>query len=153
MRIVEHERFEAVVAAVILASAIVMCFEVQYKGFQIGFDLKYRGYTLESHEIWPAAEWTFFFFDWFFGLVFLVEAIMKILCLRRHYFLDAWNWLDLLVVITFLVDKGASSFLPINKQLLQLLRLFRLVRLFRLLIVFSQRSLGFTRSVNFLSDS
>jgi len=133
VRIVTHENFEAFVAAVIVSSTVVMCFEVQYKGLQVGFDLKYKGHTLQSHEIWPAAEWTFWFFDWFFGLVFLVEAIMKLACMWRHYFHDVWNCLDLFVVITFLVDKGASKFLPINKQLLQLLRLFRLVRLFRLL--------------------
>jgi len=133
VRIVTHDNFEAMVAAVILSSGIVMCFEVQYRSLQVCHDLRYRGCQEEAHAIWPAAWYAFVFFDWFFGMVFLAEAILKLGCYGMRYFKDVWNWLDLIVVVTFVIDKGASSFLPINKQILALLRLFRLVRLFRLL--------------------
>merc|ERR1712100_851307 len=42
--IVKHKRFEAVLSSAIMANAVVICFEVQYTGLQIGRDLQYRGY-------------------------------------------------------------------------------------------------------------
>merc|ERR1719389_1424351 len=57
---------------------------------------------------------------------------MKLSVYYFAYFKDMFNWVDFVVVLAFLLDKTASSFLPLDKQMIQLLRLFRLVRLVRL---------------------
>jgi len=75
----------------------------------------------------------FVLFDWAFGILFFFEATVKIGVFRVAYFKDGWSWLDLLCVLTFLIDKAASALLPVDPRILRLLRLFRLLRLVRLL--------------------
>jgi hypothetical protein len=72
-------------------------------------------------------------FDWIMGILFVAEALVKIGCFGYKYLLEAWNYIDMLVVLAFLIDKVASSVMPVRKQTIQLLRLFRLVRLVRLI--------------------
>jgi len=128
---VKDDKFEGIIAAFILSNAFVLCFEVQYKGLQVGFELQYSGCKEEAHVVWPAADIVFILFDWFFGLVFVCEASVKILVYASRYFCDGWNWLDLTCVLAFVVDKIATALLPINSQALRLLRLLRPARLVR----------------------
>jgi len=131
--IVTHDRFEFLVTSLIMANAFILCWEVQYQGFEVGFDLKYRKFRDGMDDQWPGAGTAFVFFDWVFGLLFLVEAVAKIACFGSKYFLDGWNWLDFLCVVTFYLHKVASALIPVKPQILRLLRLFRLLRMVRLL--------------------
>jgi Ca2+-binding EF-hand superfamily protein len=136
--IVDNERFEVGMTLLILGNAIVMTFGSQYSGFDIGFNLQYPGYQRHrASETWPGADIAFQALDWCFGLIFLIEAIMKMSVFKLQYFWGCWsvlwNWLDFACVLAFLVSKIASSFLPIDAQALRLLRLIRLIRLLRIL--------------------
>jgi len=133
--IVKHDRFEAFIACLILANAIIMCFEVQYEGIQIGFELQYDGIEVDAVTSWPGAPVTLSFLDWLFGITFFLEAILKVLTLRVAYFKAYWNWLDFVCVLAFVADKvfEALSASPFDAQVIRLTRLFRLVRLVRLI--------------------
>jgi len=130
---VTHPRFDMALASAIMANAVVLCFEVQYNGLQVGFDLQYQKYRADAKTVWPGADITFIVLDYMFGLLFIAELILKVASSGPwRYMRDAWNWLDVLCVFAFLIDKIGSAFLPMKVSLLRLLRLFRLIRLVRL---------------------
>eukprot|EP00045_Choanoeca_perplexa_P001967 m.22459 g.22459 ORF g.22459 m.22459 type:complete len:1360 (+) comp11254_c0_seq3:204-4283(+) len=70
-----------------------------------------------------------------FNIIFLAEAVIKLVAWKRAYFKDSWNIFDFCIVIVgilgLLVDLLASS-VGINTTVLRVLRLFRIVRILRL---------------------
>jgi len=50
---VTHPRFDMALASAIMANAVVLCFEVQYNGLQVGFDLQYQKYRADAKTVWP----------------------------------------------------------------------------------------------------
>jgi hypothetical protein len=137
-RMVNHDNFEMMIAALIMANALVMCLEVQQKGLQIGFELQYKGCEKDAKELWPLAHEVFIGFDWLFGVLYFGEALLKLFALRYKYFCDLWSWLDLMCVLSFILDKAASGILPGDAQSLRLIRLARLMRLIRLIRTLEQ---------------
>lgn len=127
------KEFEMAIAFFILSNALVMFWEGQYQGLDVGFRLLYPGRPTEAHDVWANAERAFDIADWFFGLLFGAEALFKLCFWGLYYLKSKWNLLDLLCVLTFAFDKAATVSLGFNPQTLRLLRLFRLVRLVRLL--------------------
>jgi len=143
-----------------MINAFIMCWECQYQGLDVGFQLQYPGRPVEAQTVWSGAETAFNFFDLLFGSLFVLEMVVKLLCWRCRYFYDSdgwefasedlevkgwklvmlqffwsvrgWNILDFSCVLTFLFDKGLTV-VSVNPQMLRLLRLFRLFRLVRLL--------------------
>lgn len=72
----------------------------------------------------------------FFTLVFFAEAVLKLRVLRKTYFHDRWNCLDVSLVVLSIVDIGCSWIfgeLGADLQVLSILRLARLCRLARVL--------------------
>lgn len=133
-RVVEHDAFEMAIAGLIMANAMCMGLEVQYAGIQLGSDLKYERYNNEADELWPGAEKCFSVFQWIFGILFLLEAILKFIAIGYRYFCAMWNWVDFIAVVAFVVDKFVASITgSANPMSLRLLRMFRLVRLIRLI--------------------
>jgi hypothetical protein len=57
-----------------------------------------------------------------FSAVFILEAVLKIICLNKYYFMNGWNVFDLVIVVASIVDLGVE-----NVQGLSVLRTFRLV--------------------------
>lgn len=131
--IVQHNNFEHAFAVVIMMNALVMSFDVQYRGLQVGFDMGYRGMTKRADEHWPGAELAFEILDWIFGVLLTLEVLLRMLGFRCMYIRDVWNYLDLICLFAFLINKVASIAIPIDRQTIQLLRLFRLLRLIRLI--------------------
>ncbi|XP_015766470.1 PREDICTED: sodium channel protein type 5 subunit alpha-like [Acropora digitifera] len=75
-------------------------------------------------------------FNWFFTLVFILEAVMKLAALRHHYFGKVWNIFDFVIVITSIIglamdELGGSS--VVNPSLLRVFRVARVARLLRVL--------------------
>lgn len=70
----------------------------------------------------------------FFTVVFTVEAIIKIVALRQHYFRSAWNNFDfVVVVITWIVQIIVFSPSEIDVKILgTIVRTLRICRIFRL---------------------
>jgi len=131
--IVTHDKFEGFIATMIMANALILCFEVQYYGFDICYKLKYKGCEDEATVVWPGAIWVFQAFDILFGLMFTFEMLAKLSCFGYKYFCDCWNYLDSACVVAFFIEKSFTAALPLNSKSLRLLRLFRLLRLVRLL--------------------
>jgi len=69
-----------------------------------------------------------------FGIIFSIEAIMKIIAYRRNYFREAWNQFDFTVVIlTWLVLIILQFELPFDVSILGMIaRTLRIGRVFRL---------------------
>ena len=86
-----HEWFEVFVAVIILGASIGMCFEVQYNGLQLGYELQYAGCNDSAKHVWPHALGLFNFIDVFFGSLFILEAITKMFCFGCKYFCDSSN--------------------------------------------------------------
>jgi len=68
--------------------------------------------------------------EWFFGCVFVVEIILKLLSWRKLFFFDPWNAIDTTIVVFWVVGVAGGSRLPVG--LLRLVRLARLLRLMKL---------------------
>ena len=72
--------------------------------------------------------------NYFFMLVFTVEAIIKIIAHRTHYFKDAWNKFDFTVVvltaiILIITWAGIGKDLAIMGTIVRVLRIGRVFRL------------------------
>ena len=55
----------------------------------------------DSHE----KDEVLYFIEFTFILIFLLEFILKIIALRKHYFKDGWNIVDFVVLIISIVGK------------------------------------------------
>eukprot|EP00929_Paragymnodinium_shiwhaense_P072061 TRINITY_DN36584_c0_g1_i1.p1 TRINITY_DN36584_c0_g1~~TRINITY_DN36584_c0_g1_i1.p1 ORF type:complete len:675 (+),score=135.94 TRINITY_DN36584_c0_g1_i1:142-2166(+) len=122
--------FELVFAVLILANGAVMMIESQYRGFQTGYTLGYPLTPRPASEVWPWAEAAFIALDMFFGIVFTIELVLKVIGLRRVFFCNGWNWFDLFIIVSWMFTSFGGS-LPVQNPMV--LRLFRIVRLLRLL--------------------
>lgn len=132
-RAVQHDNFELVFAIVIMVNALVMCFDVQYRGLQIGSDMQYNSITQRADQTWPGAEKVFDVFDWIFGFLLSLEVLLRVAGFRCMYARDVWNYVDLICLLAFFIEKVASIMVLIGRQKIQLFRMFRLLRLIRLL--------------------
>jgi len=127
--------FDIAIAFAVLCNALIMFWEGQYEGLDVGLKLQFPTRQKEARTVWAGAETAFAVFYWFFGLVFLLECIMKNCCWRQNYFRDRWNLLDFLCVVEFVFARMAENtgFKPQMTRLLRLFRLARIVRLIRFL--------------------
>jgi hypothetical protein len=130
--VVMSDGFEAIVMLAIVINAIILSFEAQYDGLELGFSLQYSGYSQQADTVWPHANEVFTHCDWFFGVAFCVELFLKIPVYGLSYFYDLWHWLDISCVVAFLIDKLMSTYVPLGGHGLRLLRLIRVFRLVRL---------------------
>ncbi|XP_035390987.1 voltage-dependent T-type calcium channel subunit alpha-1H [Electrophorus electricus] len=79
------------------------------------------------------------YFNYVFTLVFVVEAILKLVAFGlRRFFKDRWNQLDLAIVLLSVmgitleeIDLNAS--LPINPTIIRIMRVLRIARVLKLL--------------------
>ena len=130
-RFVQSAVFETSFASLIIFNALVMAADVQVVGIDIGADLAYATYMPTSQTA-PWARPMFEYFEWFFGVAFTVEIVMKFTAFGLDFVKDLWNWIDTFIVLCWYIDVVANDILPINTTLLRLLRLARLLRLLRL---------------------
>jgi len=124
--------FEPFIAAIIMANAFTMAAELQYSGFQLGYELKFKGWALTAAESWPNAVQVFEVLEWVFGIVFALEMLFKMKVLRCKWFKDAWNWIDAVIVACWALEKLSGSLIPIGTQWIRIVRLMRLGRLLTL---------------------
>lgn len=131
--IVLHERFDMAMTALIAANTCALAFEVQYQGLGLCHNLDYKGCEVPETQVWPNATDVFLVFDWIFGIGFIVEGSMKVWGLRFGFFKAPANWVDMGVIIAFLIEKVAANLLPFDAPLMRLCRLLRLARLSRII--------------------
>jgi len=134
--LVNHPYFEAVFSTLIFANTVVVCFEVQYSGFDIGYNINYPTSPNPSAIVWPQAEVWFDLLMFFFGLAFTLEVILKVMFLRLDFPRNTWNLFDTIVVTVWLAEQaGLLANLIFNPNVLRALRLVRLVRLTRMVSI------------------
>jgi Ca2+-binding EF-hand superfamily protein len=131
--VVKSIAFELVFAALIFINTIVMASESQYNGIGVGFEVGYPGYTLPKERAWPGAGATFIAIDWFFGIAFSIEIVVKFIALPREFIKDWWNWLDTIIVLFWALAPSGLLYLPLDPMLLRLFRLVKLLRMLRLI--------------------
>lgn len=73
--------------------------------------------------------------NYFFSIVFTIEAIIKLVAMHCNYFKEAWNQFDFIVVVgTWLVIIVMKMGLPIDLAILgTILRTLRIGRVFRII--------------------
>ncbi|CAK0860162.1 unnamed protein product [Prorocentrum cordatum] len=124
--------FELVVAAAIVANGLFIAAEAEYNGFEIAADIGYAGAeTPSAEEVWPDAELVFRAAYWCFGVFFTIEILIKIAGERGEFTRNAWNWIDLVLVLSWIFSLVFNS--SINPQIFRNIRLIRVFRIARLL--------------------
>ncbi|CAK0900277.1 unnamed protein product, partial [Prorocentrum cordatum] len=133
-QLVTNSKFELFFSTMILLNAVVVAFAVQFRGFDVGFELGYRWYERPAVETWPMAESFFEVCDWVFGIAFTVELVLKALGMRQYphaYLADVWNYFDFAMVVLFYID--ALGVTPVKAGVLRVTRMVRFARLVKLL--------------------
>jgi len=69
------------------------------------------------------------------GVLFVIEAALKIVAMRHRYFMEAMNWLDFLLVLSWVLELAGIG-VGSKAKFTRLLRLLKLVRLLKLLRIF-----------------
>jgi len=107
---------------------------IHLKGLDLGSELGHFSFVSSEGSSWPTwHNWqdTLHAIEIFFGVLFTVEVVLKIIGERRDFPKDPWNWLDTSIVLIWLFSE-LSVGLPIKTQVLRLVRLARLVRVAKL---------------------
>ncbi|CAK9095581.1 Sodium channel protein type 11 subunit alpha (NaN) (Sensory neuron sodium channel 2) (Sodium channel protein type XI subunit alpha) (Voltage-gated sodium channel subunit alpha Nav1.9) [Durusdinium trenchii] len=129
--------FDIVAAGFIFLNAIVMALESQFQGLSIGADLKYKDLNTGHTETWANAQPVFNIFGYFFGAIFTIELLLKIIGQRLDFFRHVWNYIDTIIIVTWIISVASgTSTLPVEPTLLRVARLARLLRLLRVLHTF-----------------
>eukprot|EP00930_Biecheleria_cincta_P093149 TRINITY_DN8332_c0_g1_i3.p1 TRINITY_DN8332_c0_g1~~TRINITY_DN8332_c0_g1_i3.p1 ORF type:complete len:697 (+),score=134.64 TRINITY_DN8332_c0_g1_i3:56-2146(+) len=123
--------FDTAFCAVIVLNTIMMGVEIQYKGIHAGYVIGFPRYLLSGEETWPGAREVFDASDTFFGSLFSLELFLKAISFRMKLFLNPWNYLDIVIVLSFIYEQILGD-LPVDPMPLRLARLARLLRLLRL---------------------
>lgn len=124
--------FELFFGFLIIFNTLILCLKVQYSGLDLGYDLEYTRYDNPADKAWPGAKESWDFFGYFFGVLFTVELVLKVVALRRDFLRDKWNWFDSAIVFAWYIELFKVVNLPIDSSVIRIFRLARLLRLLRL---------------------
>lgn len=131
--LVRSARFELFFSALIVVNSVTMALEATYTGQELGYRLGVPAYDVSAQNLWPGAKTGFDACGIFFGTLFAIELILKMIGLRKEFLTHLWNWFDSALVLMWLVENIlASSALDFDSDFLRLLRLIRLMRLVRI---------------------
>ena len=73
-----------------------------------------------------------------FTLLFTAEATVKLLALDYHYFREAWNCFDFVIVVSSLMEEFTT--IDFNPTMIRIFRVFRLARLLRCVLIRNSNS-------------
>jgi hypothetical protein len=136
IKFILHPAFEMTIVSIIMFNAFVIAAENQYIALGVGNYLDYPRYTSTREEAWPHADGVFEFFDMLFGIIYVMELVLKMYALRCSWFRDVWNYFDFLIVGFWLFETVLDTkepILPTNTTLLRTARLFKLLRLVKVI--------------------
>lgn len=127
-RLVRWTAFELFFAAMIILNSIVMAFEMTCSGRDIGYRIGFPHYDMKCADALPWQSRAFAFAETFFGTIFALECVLKIAGLQKEFLWSAWNWFDTFLVAFWVADSVMKN-LPLDSNMLRLVRLARLLRL------------------------
>lgn len=131
-RVVDSPYFEVFVAAIIVLNTIFMGLQMQYDGFDIGYDIQFVGHDRQADAIWPVAKTMFEVTEPIFTLVFTAELLARAFVYRRGYFTQPSNWLDISIVLFGLFELIFPVSPVVNPMMARLFRLSKLARAARI---------------------
>eukprot|EP00931_Biecheleriopsis_adriatica_P039458 TRINITY_DN22566_c0_g2_i1.p1 TRINITY_DN22566_c0_g2~~TRINITY_DN22566_c0_g2_i1.p1 ORF type:complete len:1346 (+),score=265.62 TRINITY_DN22566_c0_g2_i1:113-4150(+) len=132
--LVNDPRFELFFMVLILMNTVLMSVQIQYRGLEAGFQIGFHGAVKPAAEVWPGAETAFQVFEMFFGVLFTVEIVLKLLAVDLRFFCELWNVLDFVIVAAWVLDTSfANGVLPVDPMILRIFRVVKLLRMLRLI--------------------
>ena len=109
--VVVHPRFEVSVLGVVALSILAIAIDVQVCGLDLGYKLGYQHITSSPEVVMPWIRPMLNAFDFMFGVVFTIEMVLKIAGWQHLYFQHIANWLDMVIVMSWLAEVLYSSIL------------------------------------------
>jgi hypothetical protein len=125
--------FELFFSGVILANTICMAMDMEYKGLRTGYDMGYPKSGNPPSWLGDALEAVHEAFLW----IFVLELVLKMICLRKSFFIDTingrrrlpgWNYLDALIVGFGLFDRFGNLDVGLDPMIIRFVRLLKLAR-------------------------
>jgi len=129
--VVSSTWFDAAFSILILLNAAVMAMEAQYRGIDLGVIAGFPGSERSAEDAWPGAERVFDVLGWIFGLMFLMEVVMKVIALKVKFVKSIWNLFDTVVVLLWLLEEVIRH-INFDATIIRLGRMARLARLTRM---------------------
>jgi len=120
---------ELCIGIVVILNTITMATQRQYEGFDNEYMLNYEG-AKPADMVWPGWAVFFNFSEHVFGSMFLVECVLKLVVLNRH-FCTMWNCFDFVVVLVWCFDRTVTMVVLPNPTILRTARIARILRLVR----------------------
>eukprot|EP00929_Paragymnodinium_shiwhaense_P050577 TRINITY_DN25461_c0_g1_i1.p1 TRINITY_DN25461_c0_g1~~TRINITY_DN25461_c0_g1_i1.p1 ORF type:complete len:662 (-),score=113.44 TRINITY_DN25461_c0_g1_i1:411-2246(-) len=134
-RCIKNPLFESIFAVLILVSAVSMGLEQQYQGFDLAYKMSIPGYR-PAEETWPHARSLFLVAENFFGVVFTLEVVLKLVVLRVEFFRSFWNLYDTTIILFWIIQNLTLFAISVDPLVLRLARMCRLLRLLRFVKAF-----------------
>jgi len=116
---------------VVLLNVIVMAAQVQYRSYDLACLIDFGIGPKPSVERWPHAAEVFEVLEWMFGLTFIIELLVRVLCCVRPIADLPWNILDAVTIAAWFIDRLNAISIGFNPTLLRMVRWFRMIRLMR----------------------
>eukprot|EP00811_Abedinium_folium_P023006 NODE_3249_length_2066_cov_11.034554.p1 GENE.NODE_3249_length_2066_cov_11.034554~~NODE_3249_length_2066_cov_11.034554.p1 ORF type:complete len:603 (-),score=112.76 NODE_3249_length_2066_cov_11.034554:257-1969(-) len=130
LQFVTSSKFELTFAFLIIANAIIMAVDIQYRSFELADGLANTSSTRITYG--PRAKATLNVIAFVFNIIFMVEVMFKAVVMRRLFFRTLWNVFDSILVALWLIDIFIGEFTGMSPTLLRVVRLLRLARLSRM---------------------
>eukprot|EP00928_Gymnodinium_smaydae_P050597 TRINITY_DN3414_c0_g2_i1.p1 TRINITY_DN3414_c0_g2~~TRINITY_DN3414_c0_g2_i1.p1 ORF type:complete len:512 (-),score=56.26 TRINITY_DN3414_c0_g2_i1:100-1635(-) len=129
--IVSNKWFELICSGIVIMNSIVIAFETQYVGHDVGHMLLYRGHAESAEEYYPNAELILSILSWIFGCAYVIEFALRVCASPLRCAKDSWNWFDVAIILIWFISKFEAAF-PINSSFLRIARVARLLRLLKI---------------------
>jgi len=132
IRIVDSQYFETASMMLIVMNVMMLAVEMQYVGFQVGYELGVPLYDKHAKDIWSHAYSIFEVCDAVFNVGFVIELVLRISARCPSALACRWIQLDFVLVGASLLEViGVIS--HINPSMLRMVRFLRILRMFRLI--------------------
>lgn len=136
-RLVSSIWFELLSGALILMNILMMALEIQYHGWQSGYNLRLKDYDRPAGSIWPGGQDIFIWIELGFNIVFAIELILRFAAGKCEALRSIFIWLDVVLVVLGLLEAAGSASQAnasfINPAMMRVVRLARVVRILKML--------------------
>jgi Ca2+-binding EF-hand superfamily protein len=141
---IKHEVFEVMSLSLIIANTILMAFQQQYIGYDLGYEVGFRDYRLPAEDFWPWAQPCFDLLEPIFAILFSIEILVKLTVFRKEFFFSLWSYLDIAVSVVMLMSWLVPN-MNAGHSRLSFARLARFGKMARIA--------GKTQTAHFMSES
>lgn len=146
-QILDSDRCELFVGALILMSTFLIALKIQYDGLQTGYDMGFGDYNEPADVAWPQADAIFRLLERIFTSIFVVELLLRFTAFGCKFFKHPLNYIDIVAVTVGVVDwiSGNRDSAIFNPMMVRLMRFAKLARASRI-----ARMSKMTHSLHFL---